>query len=268
MSDGEVTSNVTPARPESESSVRLINRSARLLRAVAAKGNVGAMLVDLAKESDLGNGTTHRLLNALSDVGFVFQDLATRRYRLGSALAALSRQSSLYEISAAGQPCLERLASESGDTVYLSVAEGMAAVCVARISGAFPIRTLTLDLGDRRPLGVGAGALALLAALPTAWAEKAIEGNDAWYRQFPGYSTTRVRELVERTRHEGFALNAGMVIPAMAAIGIAVRDTEGRSVAALSIASITERIMGQRMESLKSALTRESKVLGARMSVT
>jgi DNA-binding IclR family transcriptional regulator len=50
-------------------------------------------LVDLARFAKLDKATTSRLLVALAAKGFVEQDPATRRYRLGAALVRFSRAS-------------------------------------------------------------------------------------------------------------------------------------------------------------------------------
>ena len=68
---------------------------------------------------------------------------------------------------------MRRLAERTQDTVFLSARDRDEAVCLERVIGDYPIKTLTLSIGDRRPLGVGAGSLALLSAL----SDRAAEGN-------------------------------------------------------------------------------------------
>ena len=51
-------------------------------------------------------------------------------------------------------------------------------ICSARALGDYPIKALTLDVGIRRPLGVGAGGLAILCALPEAEADEIIDAID------------------------------------------------------------------------------------------
>jgi DNA-binding IclR family transcriptional regulator len=250
-----------PATPEAESPVRAIARAARLLQAIAARGQDGAMLVDLSKDSGLGRATTHRLLAALSDVGYVFQDLSSKRYRLGSAITALGRHAASQEIAALAQSALDRVAAETGDTVYVSAPEGPAAICLGRATGAFPIRTLTLDVGDRRPLGVGGGSLALLAGMSDAHVERALARNAEWLHAFPGYTPELLRELVAETRKLGYALNQGRVVPGMSSVGVAVRGKSGAPIASLSIAAIADRLHGDRVALLVGLLRREAEVL-------
>lgn len=255
------TNEEVAASTEPEPPVRAIDRAARLLKAIGSHGRDGAMLVDLAKETSLGRATTHRLLAALTEVGFVFQDAPSRRYRLGHALTLLGDRAATHEIAALAESGLERIAQQTGDTVYVSAPEGPAAICVGRAVGAFPIRTLTLDVGDRRPLGVGGGSLALLAAMDDAQVDKAIDRNREWLKAYPGYTAERVRELVRGARALGYAYNQGLVVPGMSSVGMAVRDTRGRPVASLSIAAITERVSGERVAMLAGLLRDEAREL-------
>src|SRR5690606_38100777 len=101
---------------------------------------------------------------ALCDSGLAYQDLSSKRYHLSALMAQLGSSAKTQLISAVSQTSLESLAQQAGDTVFASLVEGSAATCVARVIGSFPIRTLILNAGDRRPLGAGAGSLAMLAA--------------------------------------------------------------------------------------------------------
>ena len=76
------------------------------------------------------------------------------------------------------------------------------AVCVAREIGDFPIRTLSLGVGDLRPLGVGSGSLALFAFLPdeqieTSWRERRL------VVRYPGHSRDEILAKVAETRRRG-----------------------------------------------------------------
>lgn len=249
-----------------EPPVKAIDRAARLLRALGTHPFDGAAFSDLSRETGFGKATTHRLLAALADTGFVFQDISTRRYRLGSAFALLGHQAMTQLHAAASQASLEKLAQTSDDTVFAQVPEGSAAVCIARATGTFPIRTLTLNVGDRRPLGVGAGSLALLAAMPDAQVNKVLERNQRWLKDFPAHTPEVITGLVEETRRNGFAFNTGRIISGMHAVGVPVLGDKGQPVASLSIAAITERMSAARAEQLVRALKKEAAALGMRLA--
>jgi DNA-binding IclR family transcriptional regulator len=158
-----------------------------------------------------------------------------------------------------------RLEERSEDTVYLSIRSGDDAICTARQEGRYPIKTLTLAVGDRRPLGIGAGSLALLAALPDAEVERVITANAGRLRPYAAFSPTRLRELVERTRAEGCATNPGMVLPGMMAVGVPVCTGGGRVAGALSIAAIEGRMQPERRAQLVAWLKEEAATIAGRL---
>jgi DNA-binding IclR family transcriptional regulator len=238
--------------------VKTIDRAARLLSALAGQGDRGAMLSDVARRTGLGKGTVHRLLGALSDVGYVTQDARSRRYRLGVGLELLATSARDGRVAALAHPHLERIAGITADTAFASVREGLAAVCVGREVGSFPIRTLSLDVGHRRPLGVGSGSLALLAFLPDAELEAIIAGNRRWLADYPGFLPSELRAMIVETRRYGFSFNDGRVIPGMNAIGVPVLGPDDRPLAALSVAAIAERLRGDRIPEVARLLQQEA----------
>lgn len=244
-----------------ESAVKTVDRVATILRLLSAAGDGGFRLSDIAETTGLGKTTLHRLLGALVQVGLANQDLKTKRYSLGVSAAALGREATIHHVGSLVRPVLRRLAAETEDTVFASVREGLAAVCIAREVGSFPIRTLTLDQGDRRPLGVGAGSLALLAFLPDEEIATIITRNRRWLQDYAAFSPDELMELVARTRETGYALNEGRIVPAMQAIGVPVLSRNGRPVAALSLAAIRDRMGSDRLPDLARRLSEEAEAL-------
>lgn len=249
--------------PGRDATVKTVERTARILRQLALAGEAGARLTDLVKELDLPKPTLHRLLGALADAGMARHDPATRRYRLGELSAMLGRASARITVSTEARQSLVRLAAATQDTAFASVQEGTSAICVGREIGSFPIRTLTLGVGDQRPLGVGAGSLALLAFLPDDEVETAIRRNKLWLKKYPHFTPDFVRQQVRETRARGYSLNQDQVIPGMSAIGVPALDSDQRPIAALSVAGITERIAGAREAQLVSLLRAETSHLAS-----
>ncbi|WP_438590980.1 hypothetical protein, partial [Klebsiella oxytoca] len=71
----------------------------------------------------------------------------------------------------------------------------------------------TLDVRDRRPLGVGAGSLALLAAMSDGEIDAILRQNENWLRDFQAFDRDSLQALVARTRTDGYALNEGRIVP-------------------------------------------------------
>jgi DNA-binding IclR family transcriptional regulator len=250
-----------------EATVKTIDRAARLLRVLSSYPE-GTTLSAASREAALGKSTTHRLLGALIDAGLVFQEQESKHYRLGAGLALLGRAAHQQDLASLAKPFLLRLAEETEDTIYASVREGIAAVCVAREIGAFPIRTLSLDVGHRRPLGVGSGSLALIAFLPDHEVSELIERNANWLARYAGHSRKDMLSKVADTRQRGFSFVEGKIVPGMSAIGVPVFGPDRRPVAALSLAAIADRVSGSRISQLARLLSREAAVLGRTVGIT
>lgn len=241
---------------------------ARTATVLAALGRAPAALRlgEVARVTRLSRTSTHRILASLVAVNFVARDPATRVYRLGAALAEIGRAAARQDVGALAAPGLARLAEISQDTVFVSIPEGHMSVCVGRSVGSFPIHTLTLDIGDRRPLGVGAGALALYAGLPDAARAEACRRNAEWMTEFGDYDAAALEALRVETLALGHALNRGRIVAGMNAVAVPVTLGDGSVAAALSVAAIEARMTPERIEGLLlPALRREAATLARRL---
>ena len=238
-----------------------LERAAVVLRAVAAAGPRGARLADVSDASGLSRSTAHRFLLALAAAGFLEQGPSDGAFYLGLELCSLgAAAANRYELRDVARPIMRRLAAKSGDTVYLSLIKGSEAICAERIEGDFPIKTLTLDVGDRRPLGAGAGSLALLAFQSEADVTRLIKAGAGARRAYPGFDSEALTKLAAETRRRGHAFNDQMMVPGMSAIGVPVLGQAGVAVAALSIAAISSRF-SKRRASLVRMLNDEARLL-------
>jgi len=233
---------------DADPTVGSIARAAKVFAAMA-DFPTGASLSDLIAHTDFTKTTTHRVLASLQDVHFVAQDPGTKKYHFGRELAGLARKANLIDLAAVAQRSMRRLADLSEDTVFLSIPEGSASICIHRELGAFPIRTLTLEIGSRDPLGVGANAQALHSALPERTRAAANRINASWFEEY-GVDLASVEDLRRDTVDRGYALNPGRIIPGMAAISLPIVTQKGRLVAAMAIGAVTDRMSLKRIETL------------------
>jgi len=243
-----------------------IERVAAILRSLSKLHKSGARLTDVADETGLSKPTVHRLLAGLAKVGLIEQDSEKNLFYLSFEMFALgAAAANRYGLVDIARDHMARLESRTNDTVFLSVRSGTEAICVHRIEGSYPIKVLTLAVGDRRPLGVGAGSLALLAFQPDEEVERIIEANRVRVKALPGFSPPQLHKMVETTRQAGYAFNQGRIIPGMYAIGVPVMDLAGRPITAISVAAITSRLEGERRAKIVQWLKDEAKALEKRM---
>ena len=201
-------------------------------------------LADLVAESGVNKASTLRLLETLIAEGFVERDRAAKRYTLGDqALVLGMAMQGRDHIRDRARPALVRLAALSGDTLLLSTRQGLEAVCVDRELGSFPIRASYLELGSRRPLGVGAGSLALLAWLPDGEIDTVLTLIEPLLKKrYPRIGRERLEQEIGLARQRGYAMLLDLVVEQMGGIAVPIFGSDGKPVAAISLAALTQRI--------------------------
>lgn len=242
------------AATTSASSAQTVARAIQLLRLVASSQTRNLRLVDIAEMAQLEKSTAHRLLQRLEQERMLVRDPGMRGYRLGPllyelGLAALP-ETNLREVS---HPALQALARATGDMAFLVVRSGFESVCLDRFAGNFAIQTMTQGVGDRHPLGVGAGGLAILAALGDSEAKIVINAVAPQLRRYR-LTEKQLRERVEVTRERGVALDEGSAALDVTAVGRAIRDRTGTPVAAVFVPSIKSRMTESRQREVDKRL--------------
>lgn len=247
------------------SGTQSVQRAVAVLRHVALAGDA-TRLSDIATALEIDLTTAHRIVKGLCFEGMLRREADTRRYRLGRLVHELGLAATPhFPLCDLCRPTLEKLAAYSGDSVFLMVRSGLDVVCLERVGGTFAIQAHTLDAGARRPLGVGAGGLAILMSLPDAEIERVITANAARYAAWERLTPKRMRTLVRMSREHGFAINDEELMQGVGAIGIAFKAPAGgaaeETLAAISIASIAQRMLGERRDALARELAAELKRL-------
>ncbi len=255
-----------PSRPSAGDSAvqgaQSIRRAVQLLRAIASRGRDGARLVDLAQTTHFEQPTARRILKSLMAEGVVMQNSGNRRYSLGPLVFELGLAATPeFNLQQLCGPSLLRIAEKTGDTVFLSVRSGHDSVCIDRKEGAFPIRTLTLDIGTRRPLGIGAGGIALLMKLSDNEVNEILAINSHRLGQFAGIDVAALRPMIERARQLGYALNDRQVTPGAISVGLPLPNRFGPPVAAISVGAISSRMGSARRRQLAGVLRQEIEIL-------
>lgn len=243
-----------------------IQRTLRVLRFVSSAGSAGTNLNSVVKRCELSKGTAHRLLSVLLCEGFLRYDRATHLYSLGYEANLLSWSANAHrDVRALAQPSLIRICEVWEDTAFLSMRSGHDSICVDRHVGRYPIKTLTMEVGMRRPLGIGAGSLALLTFMDPDEVERSLGETAKHLDDYPAFSIEKIRNSIEETRQNGFSYNNERVTEGVSAVGVPVFDTGNQVIAALSVAAISQRLVPDRrakmVEMLKEESRRLSKVL-------
>ncbi len=228
---------------------------------------------ELSREMNMNPAQVQRLLNTLSDCGFVEKDMGLRRYRVGLTAFQVGRaylaDTGLVDAAA---PILRDVSDRVSVNTYLAVRRGDVSIYIfVHLSqGALSVHAVP---GNQMPLHSTAMGKALLSAL-----------TDNEIRQLLGAkplpriteaTETDLEKLIEEVRQirEGdVAIADEENIPGIFSAGAPVRDTDGDIIAAVSCACAVQMTAGdgrKRIEDeIRQAAERISRRLGAPASVS
>ncbi|MFJ4654026.1 IclR family transcriptional regulator [Nocardia sp. NPDC088792] len=199
---------------------------------------------EIARQQGLAVSTTHRLLGALVQAGFLEKDESTSRYRMGGALAEYGqiayRQHRIY----LAEPCLEQLAGTTGASASVAIRHSIHAVLLAtsrwRDTDGHRLQ------GVRLPLHASALGKALLVWNDATDDElRALPYEEGTDRSVSGPAELR-RELT-RTRERGYAYNDEELDPGFRTIGLPILDANGRCRFALGLRGPTTLMIPERV---------------------
>jgi DNA-binding IclR family transcriptional regulator len=253
-------------KPQIDENARLsgtqsIERALMLMREIAAHNRTGSRLLDLASRTGLQRPTVHRMLKCLTLENMVQQDPETHRYFLGPMVFELGLTAApRFNLREICHPAMTRIAEATGDTVFLTQRSGLDSVCVDRQEGTFPIKTFTLEIGMRRPLGVGTGSLAILSALSEEEVKHVIASNTPRLPEY-GLTPTSLLAQVKRAQRLGFAVREMPTLAGVRSVGQALHNRSGVAFAALSVSAISSRMSEKRVSELATLLKNETRVV-------
>jgi IclR family pca regulon transcriptional regulator len=196
---------------------------------------------ELAREVGLSRSTTHRYMSTLTRLGYLQQDPASRRYRLGPRVLDLGFSAiNSMELRVISAPYLQRLSDETGFTVNMAILEGTDILYVERCRSSRAGQReidLNLHVGSRLPAYCTSMGKVLLAFLPAA-RRAALLDQIQLGRRGPNTLTDRRALEVElaRVRERGLALNNEELAYGLRSIAAPVRTGAGEVAAAINLA--------------------------------
>ena len=136
------------------------------------------------------------------------------------------------------------------------VRSGADSFCLDRQSGSFPIQVLTVQVGKRRPLGIGGGGLALLSFMPQGELPGVLDRIEPHLAPYGGLTRQILLGLVEEARAQGYARITGYAVAGVTSVGVPIRDRGGAVAGAISVSAMTAR-MQPREEMVVQTMQRE-----------
>jgi len=259
-----------PRAPEGETrergGIQSLERGFAILEEIA-RNRDGVALGELSRRLGLHTSTTFHLVQTMVALGYVHQEPATRRYRIGRglfALAAASRDE--VELIRIAMPVLTELSAASGETGHFGVWSGEEVLVLAKTpgTGAFQIAG---GPGVRRPAHCTGLGKALLAALPPATLELFLASGKL-SRRTPNTITEPdlLRRHLAEVRLNGIAYDDCEFDPELRCVAAIVQDFTGQVAGVIGISGplwrLTLQVLHEKAQLVRDAAARLSSALG------
>ncbi|RWB93532.1 MULTISPECIES: IclR family transcriptional regulator [unclassified Mesorhizobium] len=229
-----------------------------------AKEASAMRLGEIAEKLDLQKSAAHRMLNLLSEMGWVEQDSVTGFYRLTLRLAILGQRFlSATHLTDVCQPVLEELAAESAELVRMAVLQGETLTWIAQVQGARNGLKYQPEMVARVRLDTTANGRAYLSTLGQTDAIR-IAINDGASGGGEG-SIASVEEFIkelELTQKRGWAISDEEAEPGVVAIAAPITLAGGQTVGTVSVAGPSSRLTPDRQEKVASSVLSTAAKLG------
>jgi DNA-binding IclR family transcriptional regulator len=113
-----------------------------------------------------------------------------------------------------------------------------------------------MDVGQRLPLGVGAGSLAILSSLDDDEIERVLAAQKSRLELFPGGKAKpdRIWKRVALTRQQGFAYSSGIVASGAIGVGVAILPHQVTQLA-ISVSAVASTVSPANVKKIAAAIS-------------
>ncbi|GAA2073918.1 IclR family transcriptional regulator [Streptomyces albiaxialis] len=244
--------------------VESIDNAARILLMLVEKPSL--RVSDVSAELGVARSTAHRMLTTLQARDLLRQDVQTKGYGPGPALARLGiAVMGAVSLRDEARLLLEKLVEDTSETAHLLVLEGTETVFIEGVESQQVIRA-GLRTGQRGPAHASAAGKALLAELPPEELRRRYPGARLRGGTERAVSTRRALEAeLEKVRETGYATNLEESEQDLCAVAATIRNRQGVACGALSVSGPARRA-GAKLAQLGDAVTKAATELGTRLS--
>lgn len=213
------------------------------LRVIEMLGDgVELRVVDVADTLQVSSATAHRILASLKAHGFVRQPPGSPRYLPGPAALRLARRVSFERmLRVISTPHMQALCQELKETINLEILIGADVLFLASADDHHRLR-VAQRAGTRSPAHACAGGKVLLASLSDDEVRQLVGERPEAITERTLADVDRLLDDLGQTRSRGYSITVGEVDLGVHAVAVPVKDTDGNTLAALSLAAPEVRL--------------------------
>jgi IclR family KDG regulon transcriptional repressor len=219
---------------------------------VLSKNHQGISVKHLSEEVNFPTGTTHRLLTSLAYFGYVTQDKASKKYKLGFKLVNLSNALlSQIDLRTVARPYLINLAQKAKETVHLVILDQNESFYLDRVESSEHNQGLQMisKVGMRVPAHSSSVGKVLLAAF-SEWELNEFIKNKGLERRTEKTITDadEFKQHIKMVREQGYAIDDEEDMMGTRCVAAPIRNDSGNAIAAISISGPATRITHERIQ--------------------
>jgi DNA-binding IclR family transcriptional regulator len=238
-----------------------IKRAVEVINLIASYSTEGLRVVEVANALKLSRPTVHRIAQALVHEGWLSKSADGKRYFLGHSLFELGLTAApRFKFRELCQPSLNRIARKTRHIAFLTIRSGKDAISIARSVGK-EVDHDALQIGVHRPLGIGAGSLALLVTLNDDEVSQVVMSNARRLRTFADVNVGMLLKQANICREQGFATHDESLLRGVSGVAICLSDSHGVVVGAISISALVPRLEKAEVTEILKALRAEARVI-------
>ena len=244
--------------------IQSIERAAALMRCFTeAEPELGVS--ELSRRANLHKSTVSRILATLQKEGFVGQNAATGKYRLGVGLIGLAGVAlGQVDVRGAAYHHLDGLVERTQESAGVSILDGAACVNVLSKPSPRPIR-YAMWIGRRLPLHCTASGKVLLAGQPAAERNRLLPPRLSRHTAATIVTTPALEQELARVEAQGYALALEEYEEGYNAIAAPIRNHEGRVVGALSVSGPAFRLPEETLRDFATPLLETAALISGEM---
>lgn len=233
----------------------------RVLEAVARRGEPCG-IAELSKELGIGSSNVHRILTALCDAGYARRRTDMAKYELTLKLWEFRKfAASGIDAEDLVREELAALARTTGETVYVSVLDGVETVFIHQVESN---QVVQARMSSRQPAYASSTGKAILAFQPEAAIDRVVA---TFKRLTPATVETRedFHAEMKTIRDRGFATNIGEAREDVNGIAAPIRNSVGDVISAVGVSGPANRVTNEKLEQFAASVTATAEKLSYKL---
>jgi len=199
----------------------------------------GISLKEICDHLGFKKSAAHHMLATICDKGYLYQDLKSKKYFLGSKLKKFGEVIDLNANSFINfaDPFLKKINDATGEAVHLASFEGTKLITLSMLESTHPVRVDHGFLNKDNAFHATASGKAMLAYMSDASQKKILKNR---LEKFTSFTITNVKQLSEelkKIKKNGFSTDDEEFQPGVFCVGYPIFDNENKPFASISCSS-------------------------------